>query len=91
MKPKEETKPTEYKLNTQSRATIIFNDLVNKRKELMSKLYNIVDYNSLNFKYVNPKNNDVSFFEYRDSKELFNALKNNEIGFDEARKNKTSS
>ena len=91
MKPKEETKPTKYKLNTQSRATIIFNDLVNKRKELMSKLYNIVDYNSLNFKYVNPKNNDVSFFEYRDSKELFNALKNNEIGFDEARKNKTSS
>ena len=91
MKPKEETKPTENKLNTQSRATIIFNDLVNKRKELMSKLYNSVDYNSLNFKYVNPKNNDVSFFEYRDSKELFNALKNNEIGFDEARKNKTSS
>ena len=91
MKPKEETKPTEYKLNTQSRATIIFNDLVNKRKELMSKLYNSVHYNSLDFKYVNPKNNDVSFFEYRDSKELFNALKNNEIGFDEARKNKTSS
>ena len=86
MKPKEETKPIEYKPNTQSRATIIFNDLINKRKELMSKLYNSVDYNNLNFKYADPKNNDVSFFKYRDSKELFNALKNNKIGFDEARK-----
>ena len=86
LKLKEETKPIEDKPNNQSRATIIFNDLINKRKELMSKLYNSFDYNNLNFKYADPKNNDVSFFKYRDSKELFNALKNNKIGFDEARK-----
>ena len=46
--------------NNQSRATIIFNDLINKRKELMSKLYDSVDYNNLNFKYVGPTK-DVSF------------------------------
>ena len=86
MKLKEERKPIEDKPNNQSRATVIFNDLINKRKELMSKLYNSVDYSNLNFKYVDPKNNDVSFYEYTDSKELFNAIKNDEIRFDETRK-----
>ena len=52
----------------------------------MSKLYNSVDYSNLNFKYVDPKNNDVSFYEYTDSKEFFNAIKNDEIRFDETRK-----
>ena len=37
------------------------------------------------FEYADPKNNDVSFYEYRDSKELFNAIKSNEIRFDESR------
>ena len=86
MKLKEQTKPTEDKPNNQSRATIIFNDLINKRKELMSKLCNSVDYSNLNFKHVDPKYNDVSFYEYTDSKELFNAIKNDEIRFDETRK-----
>ena len=85
MKLKEERKPIEDKPNNQSRATIIA-DLINKRKELMSKLYNSVDYSNLNFEYVDPKNNDVSFYEYTDSKELFNAIKNDEIRFDETRK-----
>ena len=49
--PKEETKPIVYKENNQSRATIIFNDLTNKRKELMSELHDSVDYNNLNFEY----------------------------------------
>ena len=84
MKPKEETKPIEYKPNTQSRATIIFNDLINKRKELMSKLYDSVDYNNLNFEYVGPTK-DVSFYEYMDSKELFNAIKNSQIKFSEVK------
>ena len=39
----------------------------------MRKLHDSVDCKNLNFKYVDPKNNDVSFYEYRDSKELFNA------------------
>ena len=37
LKPKEETKPIENKSNNQSKATIIFDDLVNKRKKIMSK------------------------------------------------------
>ena len=72
LKPKEQTKPIEDKSNNQSKATIIFNELINKRKELMSELYDSVDYNNLKFEYVGPTK-DVSFYEYRDSKELFNA------------------
>ena len=48
-------------------------------------MYSSVDYNNLDFEYADPKNNDVSFYEYRDSKELFNAIKSNEIRFDESR------
>ena len=33
LKPKEQTKPIEGKSNNQSKATIIFNDLINKRKK----------------------------------------------------------
>ena len=41
-KPKEQTKPTEDKPNNQLKATIIFNDLINKRKIIMSELYDNV-------------------------------------------------
>ena len=82
MKLKEETKPIEDKPNNQSRATIIFSELINKRKELMRELYDSLDYNNLKFQYVGPTNH-VSFYEYKDSKELFNAIKNNEIKFSE--------
>ena len=78
MKPKEQTKSTEDKSNNQSKATIIFNELINKRKELMNKLYDSVDYNNLKFEYVGPTK-DVSFYEYKDFKELFNAIENNQI------------
>ena len=61
MKPKEEAKLIEDKPNNQPRASIISNDLINKRNELMSELYNSLDYNNLDFKYVDPKNNYVSF------------------------------
>ena len=84
LKLKEETKPIEDKPNNQSRATIIFNELINKRKELMSELYDSVDYNNLKFEYVGPTK-DVSFYEYKDSKELFNAIKNNQIKFSEVK------
>ena len=50
--PKEEIKPIEDTPNNQSKAKIIFNELINKRKELMNKLYDNVDYNSLKFEYV---------------------------------------
>ena len=80
LKPKEETKPIKDTPNNQSRATIVFKDLINKRKEIMSELYDSVDYNNLKFEYVGPTK-DVSFFEYMDSKELFSAIKNNQIKF----------
>ena len=44
LKP-EETKPIKDTPKNQSRAAIIFNGLINKRKDLMSKLYDSVDYN----------------------------------------------
>ena len=51
----------------------------------MRKLYDSVNYNNnLNFEYVDPTK-DVSFYEYRDSKDLFNAMKNSEIKFSEAK------
>ena len=43
LKPKEDTKPIEDKPNNQSRATIIFNDLINKRKKIMKELHDSVD------------------------------------------------
>ena len=82
LKPKEEIKPIEDKCNNQSRAAIIFNELINKRKELMNKLHDSVDYNNLRFEYVS-RAKDVRFYEYRDSKELFNAIRDGKIGFSE--------
>ena len=49
-------------------------------KKIMSKLHDSVDYNNLKFEYVGPTE-DVSFYGYKDSKELFNAIKNNQIKF----------
>ena len=46
----------------------------------MNKLYDSVDYNNLKFEYVGPTK-DVSLYEYRDSKELFNAIRDGNIGF----------
>ena len=45
----------------------------------MSELHDSVDYNNLKFEYIGP-----SFYEYEDSKDLFNAIKDNKIKFDEA-------
>ena len=50
----------------------------------MSKLYDNVDYNNLKFEYVgNTKN--VSFYEYKDSTDLLNAIKNVQIKFSDAK------
>ena len=49
----------------------------------MSELYDSVDYNNLKFEYMGPTK-DVRFYEYKDSKELFNAIKNNKINYDDA-------
>ena len=84
LKPKEQTKPVEDKSNNQSKAKVVFNDFINKRKEILSELYDSVDYNNLKFEFVGPTK-DVNFNEYRDSKELFNAIKNSQIKFSEAK------
>ena len=84
LKPKEEGNPLEDKSNNQSRAKIIFNKLINKRKKIMSELYDSVGYNNLKFEYVGPTK-DVCFYEYKDSKELVNMIKNSQIKFSEVK------
>ena len=83
LKPKKETKPIESKPNNQSRAAIIFNELISKRKGLMKELYDGGDYNNLKFDFIGPTK-DVSFYEYKDSKELFSVIKDNKINYDYA-------
>ena len=53
LKLKEKTKPIEEKSN-KSRTKIMFNDLINKRKDIMSELHDSADYNNLKFEYVGP-------------------------------------
>ena len=54
----------------------------------MSELYDSVEYDNIKIEYVD-STKDVSLYEYMDSKELFNAIKNNQIKFGEV-KNKLS-
>ena len=49
----------------------------------MSELYDNIDYNNLKFDDVDPTK-DASFYEYTDSKELFDALRSSRIKFSEA-------
>ena len=67
LKPKEQTKPIEDKSTSQSKAAIIFSDLISKRKRIMTELYDSVDYNNLNFEYVGPTE-IISFYGYMNSK-----------------------
>ena len=46
----------------------------------MSELHGSVDYNNLKFEFVGPTK-DIYFYEYMDSKKIFNAIKNNQIKF----------
>ena len=48
--------------------------LLTKEKKIRNELYEGVDYNNLKFEYVGPTKY-VSFYEYKDSKELFHAIK----------------
>ena len=48
--------------------------LLSKEEDLMKELHDKVGYKNLNFKYIDKKNNDVSFYGYKDSKELFSAI-----------------
>ena len=55
----------------------------------MSELYDSVDYNNLKFEYIDPTK-DVSFYECRNSKELFNAIKIARLNLVRPRINKMS-
>ena len=90
LKRKEETKPTEDKSNDKSKATIIFNEFINERKKIVSELYDSVDCNNLKFEYVGPTK-EVCFYEYKDSKEIFNAIKNNQIKFSDVKNKQNES
>ena len=68
-------KPIEGESNNRSRTSIIFNNLINERKNIVSKFYDSVDYNKLKFECVGPIK-DVRFYEYMDSKERFNKIRN---------------
>ena len=74
LKSEEEIKPNEDESNNQPKSTIIFHELINKRKGLMKELYDNVDYNNLIFKYVS-QSNDVSFYDL-----LQNKISNVKIG-----------
>ena len=50
----------------------------------MSKLYDSVDYDNLKSESAGPTK-DVSFYEYKDSKELFDGIRNNQIKFSEVK------
>ena len=50
----------------------------------MSELYSSVDYNNLKFENV-VSSKDVTFYEYKDSKELFNAIKSSQIKLSEVK------
>ena len=54
------------------------------KEKIVSELYDSIDYNNLNFEYVGPTK-DVSFYEYMDSRELFNVIKSNQIKFIEVK------
>ena len=53
-------------------------------KKILSELHDSVDYNKLKFEYVGPKE-DIRFYGYRDSKEIFNAIRDNQIKFNEVK------
>ena len=57
-------------------------NLLKKRKDLMKELHDSVDYENLNFEYAGPTE-DVSFYQYKDSRELFNPIKDNQINFND--------
>ena len=85
LKPKEQTEASEGKSNNQPKTKIVFNDLISKRKSIINEFYESVDYNNLKFEYEGPTK-DVSFYEYIDSRELFDKIKNNQIRFDDGLK-----
>ena len=55
----------------------------------MNELNESVDYNKLDFKYVG-NTKDVSFYQYIYFMKCFNEIKNNQVRFNDALKNRKS-
>ena len=90
MKPKEQIKAIKGKSNNQLIAANILNNLIKKRKGIKNELLiwimnESVDKNKFYFEYVGPTK-DVRFYEYMNSKESFNEIKDNWLRFDDALK-----
>ena len=51
--------------------------------DIINKLYESVDYNNLKFDYLGSTKN-VNFYEFMDSKDLFNKIRNSQIRFSDA-------
>ena len=83
LKPKAINDKSEEK-NSLQRSTISESDLFSERKKIMSELYDSVEYNNLKFEYVGPTK-DVGFYEYKNSIERFDAIKNSQIKFIEVK------
>ena len=69
--------------NNQSTSAKIFNDLIEKTKNIMKELHDDIDLYKLHFKYEVPTK-DINLNQYYDSKELFNGTKILSIKFDNA-------
>ena len=92
LKTKGETKAIKDKheeKNNQSSAAIIFNDLISTRKKIWMNCMTVLIRIKLCFEYVGPTK-DVNFYEYMDSKELFHKIRNVQLKYGVALKNKKS-
>ena len=69
----------------QSQAADIFNDLIEKRRNIMNDLYENFDMNKLYFMWE-CATKDANFNEYYDSKQHLNGIKNQHIKLDDALK-----
>ena len=58
--------------------------LLTKEKKIMNELHDSVDYKNLKFVYATI-DKSVNFYEYIDSKELFDKIKSGQIKFSEAK------
>ena len=74
----------------QSKASKIFNNLIEKRRKILNKLYEDVDMNKSYFKYEG-STKDVNFNELNYSKQIFNGIKNQLIKFDDGLKKQKES
>ena len=76
--------------NNQSKASKIFNNLIEKRRKILNKLHEDVDMNKSYFKYEG-STKDVNFNELNYSKQIFNGMKNQLIKLDDGLKKQKES